>query len=92
MAVFLTSGLIHDFVISIPARAGYGLPTLYFLLQGIGVLFERSTVGKKLQLGRGAAGRIFAAVVTVGPLGLLFPPPFIERVVVPMLHAFGAVS
>jgi D-alanyl-lipoteichoic acid acyltransferase DltB (MBOAT superfamily) len=85
LAVFLVSGLVHDLVISLPAGGGWGLPTLYFLLQGSGVLFERSRLGKRLGLGKGVVGRLFCVAIVVGPVALLFHRPFVERVVLPML-------
>jgi len=87
---FLASGLIHDLVISLPARGGYGLPTAYFLLQGYGILFERSTLGKWLGLGSGVRGWLFMAVWAGGPACILFHPWFVERVMVPFLGAIGA--
>jgi hypothetical protein len=54
LAAFLASGLTHEMVISLPAGAGYGLPTAYFALQGLGMLFERSRLGRGLVSLRGA--------------------------------------
>ncbi len=85
LAVFVVSGLVHDVVISLPARGGYGGPTLYFLIQGIGLLFERSRAANRLWPGSRFAGRILTLAVVVGPVMLLFHRPFIERVVVSML-------
>ncbi len=90
LGVFFVSGLIHDFVITIPAGGGYGLPTLYFTLQGVGVLLERSGLGKRLGLGHGIAGRAFVFSMTVGLLPLAFPPAFVEHVVLPMLKFITA--
>jgi hypothetical protein len=84
LAVFVVSGLVHDLIISLPARAGFGLPTLYFLLQGAGVLIEKSSFGRRLL--RGWAARSFAIGCTVLPLPLLFHAPFITRVIVPFMH------
>lgn len=84
--VFLFSGLIHDLVISFPAGGGYGLPTLYFLIQGAAQWLERSTWGRQWGLGEGWKGRCFAWLIVVLPAPLLFHPPFVERVVVPFVQ------
>ncbi len=90
-AVFLFSGLLHEMVISLPARGGFGLPTLYFTVQGAGLLGERSRLGRKLGLGRGFRGWLFTAVVTGGPAYWLFHPIFVRHVILPMLRAIGAI-
>jgi alginate O-acetyltransferase complex protein AlgI len=90
LMAFFASGLIHDLVISFPAHGGFGLPTAYFLLQGYGILLERSTVGKRWGLGSGARGWLFMAVWAGGPAGILFHPWFVERVMLPFLGAIGA--
>ncbi len=91
MLVFVASGLIHDLVISLPARGGYGLPTAYFVLQGLGVTLERSTLGRKLGLQKGLAAWIFLLVVAAGPAFWLFHPPFVQRVILPFMRAVHAL-
>jgi hypothetical protein len=90
-AAFVVSGLIHDAVISLPAGGGYGLPSAYFVLQGCGLIVERSWAGRRLGLGRGARGWLFTAVVTAGPVAWLFHAPFAGNVVLPFLREAGAL-
>jgi len=90
LIVFLLSGLIHELVISVPARGGFGLPTGYFMAQGGAVLFERSRFGRRVGLRRGWRGRAFTVAMTAGPAFWLFNPTFIRNVILPMLHAIGA--
>ena len=89
--VFVVSGLIHDLVISLPARGGYGLPTLYFLLQGTGVSIERSRFGKRLGLGQGLRGWFFMAMLLLVPVFGLFHPWFVLRVILPFMRAIDAL-
>jgi alginate O-acetyltransferase complex protein AlgI len=89
--VFVASGLIHDLVISLPARGGYGLPTLYFLLQGAGVAAERSRFGARLGLGHGVSGWCFMMVFLVVPVFFLFHPWFVMRVILPFMRAIHAL-
>lgn len=88
--IFLISGLLHEIVISLPARGGYGLPTAYFVLQAFGLRFERSEKGRRLGLGSGWKGRCFVALVAGAPAFWLFHPVFIHNVILPMLSAIGA--
>ena len=88
--VFFISGLVHELVISLPADAGCGLPTAYFLLQGVGLLFERSAAGRRLGLGHGLPGWLFSTVIVGGPVFWLFHPPFIHHVILPFLRQIGS--
>jgi hypothetical protein len=90
-AVFAISGLIHDLVISIPAHGGYGIPTLYFLLQGTGSAIEHSSFGQGLGLGRGSRGWFFMMLFVLVPLPGLFHPWFVSRVILPFMHAIHAL-
>lgn len=81
MGGFLVSGWAHELVISVPAGAGYGLPTLYFLIQGAGVLIARHpVVGKFL---RTRPGTLF---LVLAPSPLLLHPPFLRHVFDPMIQ------
>jgi alginate O-acetyltransferase complex protein AlgI len=86
--VFLASGLLHEAVITLPARGGYGLPTAYFALQAVGLFVERLPLIRR----RPWLKRPFAWLVLIAPLGWLFPPVFVRNVMLPMLHAIGATS
>jgi D-alanyl-lipoteichoic acid acyltransferase DltB (MBOAT superfamily) len=90
LAVFFVSGLVHELVISVPARGGYGGPTIYFLISGLGVLAEHSRMGRRAGLGAGWRGRVFTLTVAAGPVPLLFHPPFVHHIILPLLHAIGA--
>jgi hypothetical protein len=90
LATFLVSGLLHEMVISLPTGGGFGLPTGYFLLQGLGLLLERSPLGARIGLGKGIIGWLFTVLLTAGPVFWLFHPRFVEQVIVPFMEATGA--
>jgi hypothetical protein len=90
LAAFVFSGIIHDLVISVPAGGGYGWPTLFFGTQGLGILAERSHVGRAVGLGRGLRGRLFAVLTLALPVYGLFHPPFVRNIILPFMRALGA--
>jgi hypothetical protein len=90
-AGFFFSGVVHDLVISVPAGGGYGGPSLFFALQGVGIFVERGTLGRWISLGHGWRGWLFTMFVLLTPLYGLFHPPFVLEIVVPFLRALGAI-
>jgi hypothetical protein len=92
LVVFLVSGLMHELVISVPAGWGYGLPSGYFLLQGVGAMIERSARGRALGLGKGWRGGALTWLCAAAPAFWLFHPRFVERVMIPFLKTIGALK
>jgi alginate O-acetyltransferase complex protein AlgI len=87
-AVFLYSGLMHE-NFSVAAGSGYGLPLLYFVIQGAGTWLEsRSAVRRELQR-RPWLGRAWTAAVVLGPCLLLFHEGFLRVYGVPKLVSLG---
>ncbi len=89
-AVFLFSGIVHDLVISLPAGAGFGRPTLYFLIQAIAVQFEHGALAKRLGMRSAIGGRLLTLVAVLAPVDLLFHAPFRTNVIIPFMEALGA--
>lgn len=80
---FAMSGLAHELVISVPAGGGFGMPTLYFLIQALGMTLERRGVTQ--------ASWLRTHAFTALPACILFHPPFVERVMVPFFRFIGAL-
>jgi alginate O-acetyltransferase complex protein AlgI len=83
---FAVSGSIHELVISLPARGGFGLPTAYFLIQGLAVLIER-----RLRFRGGIFGWLFTMLIVAAPAYWLFHPLFVRNVILPFMRAIGAL-
>lgn len=83
---FLFSGLIHELVISLPAKSGWGLPTLYFLIQAVGMIFERTKPYRQLSR---PLKQAFTYLIIAGPAFILFHPPFMKTVILPFIQSIG---
>jgi D-alanyl-lipoteichoic acid acyltransferase DltB (MBOAT superfamily) len=84
---FLSSGLLHELAISVPVRAGFGLPFTYFLIHGALLLGERQLEARGHPVQRHAVlGRIWTFGWLVLPVPLVFHPPFLAGIVWPLLR------
>jgi len=87
MASFIFSGFLHELALSIPVKGGYGLPTLYFVLQGLLVLVEKALSNNGiLFLKNKLIARVWVFFWLVVPAPLLFHAKFIDQVVWPLTY------
>jgi membrane bound O-acyltransferase family protein len=84
LAGFAMSGLLHELAISLPVRAGFGLPLAYFLIHGSLVAGERALAARGRPVA-GAWGRAWTVFWLVAPLPLLFHRPFLAGVAWPLI-------
>ncbi|MCC6573495.1 MAG: membrane bound O-acyl transferase family-domain-containing protein [Planctomycetes bacterium] len=84
-AGFLLSGLLHELAISLPVRAGFGLPLLFFALHGALVLIEKQLERKGHAIqAKPTLGRIWTFGWLLIPAPLLFHEPFLRGVIWPI--------
>ena len=77
IGVFVVSGLLHELGVSYPAFSGWGGPLLYFLIQGITVVFIEPRLPP-------IPKRIGAWLIILVPLPLLSHAPFRADLVFPL--------
>ncbi len=76
-AVFVLSGVLHELAITVPAGGGYGLPTLFFVIQGCGALVESKG---------GQWSRMACLMSLVVGVPVLFPEVFADGVIWPVFE------
>lgn len=92
VAGFLFSGFVHEVAISFPAHGGWGLPTLYFVIQALALLLERPFDKSWVRLRGRWTGRLWCFFWLAVPAPLLFHPPFLTRVVLPIVESLPTWS
>lgn len=86
LIAFLFSGLLHEMAISVPVKAGIGLPLLYFLIHGIVMLAERELAKRGILIGKNKwVGRGWVIFWLLLPMPLLFHKYFLKGIVLPII-------
>ena len=71
---FIISGILHELAISLPVKAGWGGPLLYFVIQAVGMRLQKRD------------SRLFTWLWLLVPAPILFHDPFREGLITPLLE------
>lgn len=78
VAVFVASGLLHEYLLSYPAGGGWGGPTTYFALQAAGMYAERQRSVRRQLRRHWWSQTLWTLGFTLIPAPLLFHPPLLR--------------
>lgn len=85
MLAFVFSGFLHELAISVPVSGGYGLPLLYFIIQGMAIRLEQTVWVRKTGL---LESKLLSRLWILGwltvPLPLLFHARFVNEIIWPL--------
>ncbi|WP_239618369.1 MBOAT family protein [Cohnella mopanensis] len=88
-ASFIFSGILHELAISLPVRQSFGMPLLYFVINGTGVVIERTMERRGFSVaGVAWLGRIWTFVWLVLPVPLLFNSSFLKSIIWPIIGIY----
>lgn len=82
---FVASALLHEFGITLPVLAGFGGPSLYFLLQGLCVVLEKQPAVASRLARRPLLGRLITWTVIALPVPVCFVTQFRTQIALPLV-------
>ena len=80
VVAFAFSGLLHELAISLPVNRGYGLPSLYFVIQAVALMAE-----KKIHFKSEKIKHAWVLFWLIAPIPLLFHKYFLEGIIWPII-------
>jgi hypothetical protein len=85
MLSFAFSGLLHELALSVPVNSGYGMPMMYFIIQGTLVLIEKILIDHNILFFKNKTiARLWVFFWLVIPMPLLFHAQFIKQILWPL--------
>ena len=73
-AVFVVSGLVHELAITVPVGAGYGWPTLFFMVHGVFCVLEKRD---------SVLMAVLCWLMLIFGVPMLFGDKFVEEIILP---------
>uniref|UniRef100_A0A7S4UL61 Wax synthase domain-containing protein n=1 Tax=Alexandrium monilatum TaxID=311494 RepID=A0A7S4UL61_9DINO len=81
---FVASALLHGFGITVPVLAGFGGPSLYFLIQGLCVVMEKQPAVTAWHMGHPIMARLLMWIAIAAPFPICFVVPFRTEIALPL--------